>query len=255
MLSSWKRSVTSLCTQYAQLYAGSVIFSAMSVYTAFLQYIVPACMLGMAVLLMWGVPAMPLGAMIVVSLSITLMRPTTLNTALYVRLYDVYHAVWRASSRVGLCAAPAYDNLRGQFLDHCALLLMLQLTVWGIWNIAVSASWYVPHMTWTSCVSIIAWIPLTAFFILDAEKTLYGIVSSSLRSVRMIWYNLPVCCIIMLAAYVWVLLIGYVPGAYILELVTVPFWLSVWYTIYVKSVHEQFSRYYPDMYACGKDAA
>ena len=258
---SWKRSITSWRGEQAQLLIWSAVSAVATVYTVIMTCPGSLFLLAIGALLSWLIPyGYPILSISIVAVCIIAMRPTVLDKKLHLSIYDMYCMVYAWTSTMLHTIMQPFDReiLQGRAGDEFIMLVGWQSILWASRyvslllyiapHVAQQFAWY--HIAYTS-----PWIMFTCFFIVDAGYQAQWILLSVIRGVRMLWYNLPVCLMITGLAMVWAYIMSLWQYTYILDYLAIPFWISLWYTIYLKSIHEQFSRYYGDIYACSTDTA
>lgn len=255
IVSAWKRSLTGWFSQQYQLYLWSVYAGARDMYWRSVRYpgVLLLSIVGyMSIVLLCGyITSM---AMIVTAVSMLGARSTMLNPAWHLRIPDMYSALrsW-GTAIVAPYSDEVHPELRGHALDIFVISLLLHVCVWGVWQYVVTSVWPECSADWRVFVYLQPVLIMINFFLLDAGMRWRSLPWSIYRAGRLIWYNLPLCVIITALCWAWRYSMMYIPYGWCIEIATVPVWISVWYTIYMKSIYEQFARYYGDIFTCQAD--
>ncbi len=257
--SSWRRSITGWFSQQYQLYLWSVYVGVRETYCKPVKYPAVLILAGVSGLLMVMICGIVDGLAICVgSVSILGMHITVINASWYFSLRDVYKALYDMSTFLLYGKKQdIYRELRGYALDVFLGVTCLQIVLWLAWYHAGRFIWMHDTLecTWVHMVYLQPIVLFTSFFLVDGGYTWRSLLYSVRRAFRLLWFNLPVCLIIVILASIWKYLMALVIYGSIIEIALMPIWISIWYTVYTKSIYEQFARYYEDILTCRADTA
>lgn len=253
--SAWKRSVTGWFSQQYQLYLWSVYAGLRDIYWRLLRYpgtLVLSTLGYTCIVFLCGyIPGM---TMVVTAVSVLGTRITLLNPAWHLRIPDIYLAM---RSWISIIYASSdnklHHELRGYASDVFVLIMLLQVVVWSLWQYGVTPYWSTDMGNWAAFVYPQPVLIMISFFLLDSQTGWKRVPRSVYRAMQLIWYNLPLCIIVSICGYAWRYGITLIPYGWCIEIAVIPVWISAWYTIYMKSIYEQFARYYGDIFTCQAD--
>jgi len=251
----WRRSFVSFFSQQRQLFFGSILLAPVYAYRMLLQYPGVAVVAGLCTIAAWvNTTICPVASIAIVAVSMTLMHPRILHMATYAGIRSMLSEVRILLTQLWHSHDGYQDVTQGRFLREVSMLFLLHTIVWGM-----CALLNMPHAYVTPWHYLILAVPVVPFIccsLLDMGYTAANFLRAMGVAFRIFWYQLPVCLSGSLLIAGWFYTMHHVSAyGFIFVYASIPLCLSVWYTIYLKAVYEQFDRVYQDMYVCDPNPA